>query len=54
MGKKKYLEDGYDKGMGGKFPDCRYCRYHTTGSKGSRCRYKHCLYRKRQADRRRR
>lgn len=54
MGKKKYPEDGNDKGKDGKFPDCRYCRYHTSGSKGIRCRYKHCLYRKRQADRRRR
>ncbi|MCD8366531.1 MAG: hypothetical protein LUC48_00665 [Clostridiales bacterium] len=49
MGKKNYLkggmETGHDKSGAGKFPDCRFCRYHTSDSKGIRYRDKYCLCR---------
>lgn len=45
--KKQGAETQYDKHRDGKFPDCRFCRYHLRGSHGIQCRYRHCPYRKR-------
>ncbi len=63
MENRNYTQDGYslggeaqvwyDKNRDGKFPDCRFCRYHTHGRRGVWCRYKRCLYRKHNQNRRR-
>ncbi|MCD7887063.1 MAG: hypothetical protein LUG44_05525 [Clostridiales bacterium] len=62
MENRNYAQDGYslndeaqvwyDKNRDGKFPDCRFCRYHIYGSRGVRCRYKRCPYRKHNQNRR--